>query len=389
MNLGSKPPRKVFISYRRDDNADFVYHIRTWFGIHYGLENVYIDIASNQAGAEFDKVIKATVQDCDVFVPIIGPKWLKILEQNLIAKAIDSGKVDYVNEEIALAVKENKYMCPICIKGAKVPREKQLPAEIRPMLTRHVIQIPDAEALYTKMESVIGDIEKNLSRLDQPRKEIQKLEETSPAAGLALGYYNFIQSAVRSINQKKEGSDEYQNDVVILDSKDRSEIDRIGTGAADRADVRVNIVVPSKIHYATFASVGRLKEHMREAVIRAAARPISFLASENASGHDLFDIPTTLSSMQSWIERRINLRFSHPSKDEWWQDGKRIDEHTWYRSREDETQFLQQEQIERFGFVLKWWVDGDDLEINQRIRILWYDPDDTTSEMAWLRSIWK
>ena len=125
----AKRKTKIFISYRRQDNPEFVERIRDWFIIHYGRDNVFIDFDTIPPFVKFDDFIREKVEESDVVVAIIGPDWLKLLKE----KATNFEE-DYVRIEIALALKLGKLVAPICIKGAQVPRPADLPDELRAML---------------------------------------------------------------------------------------------------------------------------------------------------------------------------------------------------------------------------------------------------------------
>ena len=73
--------RKIFISYRRSDNPDFVDRIRDWFIHRYGRANVFMDFDSIPPGVKFADYIRATIQQSDTVIAVIGPRWLELLRE--------------------------------------------------------------------------------------------------------------------------------------------------------------------------------------------------------------------------------------------------------------------------------------------------------------------
>jgi hypothetical protein len=66
----------IFISYRRDDSLPWAGRLHEHLSRHFGEENVFIDIDAIDPGEDFSDVVRKKVEECAVFVPIIGKNWL-------------------------------------------------------------------------------------------------------------------------------------------------------------------------------------------------------------------------------------------------------------------------------------------------------------------------
>ena len=67
---------KVFISYRRDDSKYQARMIYAAFCQVVASENVFMDVDSIPPGANFRKILKGWVDECDVLLALIGPGWI-------------------------------------------------------------------------------------------------------------------------------------------------------------------------------------------------------------------------------------------------------------------------------------------------------------------------
>lgn len=111
-------PGKIFVSYRRDDDPNGAARIRDALTARFGRQSVFMDVDDLLAGLRFDEELAKALAACDVFLAVIGPRWMDLLK----AKAA-SGDRDYVREEIAEALKRKIVVIPV-----RIGREGQLPA---------------------------------------------------------------------------------------------------------------------------------------------------------------------------------------------------------------------------------------------------------------------
>jgi len=109
-------PDKIFVSYRRDDDPHGAARIRAALTAKFGRSSVFMDVNDLRAGLRFDEELVKALAACDVFLSIIGPRWI----QQLKTKAA-SGDRDHVGEEIAEALRRKILVIP-----ARIGREGHL-----------------------------------------------------------------------------------------------------------------------------------------------------------------------------------------------------------------------------------------------------------------------
>ena len=118
-------PNRIFISYRREDGAASARSICDRLTQVFGSANVFMDVNSLVAGQRFDVELNKALGQCKVFLAIIGPRWMELLE-----KRESEGEHDYVRQELATALKRNMVVIPVLAEGARLPRNTSLPPDI-------------------------------------------------------------------------------------------------------------------------------------------------------------------------------------------------------------------------------------------------------------------
>jgi len=161
---------KLFVNYRRADEAQFVETLWTHFIYRYQRDNVFMDFDTLPPFADFANFIRQTVRECDVVVAIIGPRWLDLLKEKE-----KHGEPDYVRIELEEALKHGKVIAPILIQGAHVPPTADIPVELRPIFAVHLPEIRAGRDLVNNVGWIMDAFEKALRE-----RGVQKT--TSPPA---------------------------------------------------------------------------------------------------------------------------------------------------------------------------------------------------------------
>lgn len=138
-------PLKVFISYRRQDSAASAIGIGQYLETEFGRKNVYIDV-DMQAGAKYPAVIEKRLAECSVLLVLIGPDWLKLLKPN-----------DWVQREIAYALKRDITVIPVLIDGAQLPDKELLPDDIQGLLDHQAASVSIA-GFRNEMAGLVRDV---------------------------------------------------------------------------------------------------------------------------------------------------------------------------------------------------------------------------------------
>ena len=122
---------RVFMSYRRTDDANFTGRFHDKLIGVFGDANVFRDIDSIPAGTRFEDVINARLADVDAVVALIGPTW---------AGRIDSPS-DFVRMEIVHALASATPVIPVLIEDTPFPTADTLPDDLKPMLDRQTVRV--------------------------------------------------------------------------------------------------------------------------------------------------------------------------------------------------------------------------------------------------------
>lgn len=147
----------IFISYRRDDSRWSAGRINDHLVAAFGSQRVFFDALTIEPGADFHEVIGNSVSECRVLLAIIGPGWLRTLDDPSGANG------DFVSVEIAEALRRGVRVVPLLIDGAPPPTEDMLPAELKPLARRHALAITsercssEIERLVRFLKSYLGD----------------------------------------------------------------------------------------------------------------------------------------------------------------------------------------------------------------------------------------
>ncbi|MFY9610840.1 MAG: toll/interleukin-1 receptor domain-containing protein [Blastocatellia bacterium] len=112
---------RVFISYRRADNAHSATKLYRHLSMRFGKDRVFQDVDDIKPGADFLETIRQELASCQVFLILIGPRWL-----------IDAqGRLDEPNDvlrmEIAEALGYEATVPPVLVGGAGMPSPDALP----------------------------------------------------------------------------------------------------------------------------------------------------------------------------------------------------------------------------------------------------------------------
>lgn len=156
---GATGPRGIFISYRRDDVPDAARSLRDRLRERFGQDSVYFDV-DEQPGVDWEARIRERGKDANLFLAVIGPRWLSELKVRTAA-AKSSGAVDHVRREIEWALSDwPGEVIPVLI-GTSIPSERELPRSIKGLCRKQAVAIrhesadADTAQLMTRLERVI------------------------------------------------------------------------------------------------------------------------------------------------------------------------------------------------------------------------------------------
>src|SRR5262245_53273936 len=119
-------PGKIFVNYRREDSRADAARVRDRLAAAFGNTNVFMDVDNLLVGQRFDQELAKALGQCDVFLSVIGSRWMETLYARHQA-----GERDYVREEIAAALARGTLVIPVMLERTPIPRPDQLPPDIR------------------------------------------------------------------------------------------------------------------------------------------------------------------------------------------------------------------------------------------------------------------
>src|SRR5262249_18196045 len=115
----------IFINYRKDDAQPVVDHLAKELKRHFGEDKVFKDDRDIQGGERWPDRLRAELLRRDVFLAVLGEKWLTLLDEHG-ARRIDDEN-DWVRQEICTALENQKQVLVLLVGAAKLPDKRGLP----------------------------------------------------------------------------------------------------------------------------------------------------------------------------------------------------------------------------------------------------------------------
>ena len=145
----------VFVSYRRNDTAGEAGRLVDTLNRDLGRTFAFRDVVSIAPGDRWDTELENQVAVAKVVLALIGPAWLRELEN----RAHDPG-ADFVHAELLTALRTGKRVIPVLVRGAALPSADDLPADLRD-LTR-------CQTMTLRDESWAGDVVRLIDAIGRP-----------------------------------------------------------------------------------------------------------------------------------------------------------------------------------------------------------------------------
>jgi hypothetical protein len=132
----------TFIGYRRDDAAGYAGRLHEALERRLGREAIFRDVDTLEPGQDFVEAIEQRLDECKVFLALIGREWLDARDPSGRRRIEQSH--DYVRLEITAALRRSGVrIIPVLVEGAVMPSPEALPEEIRGLARRHAVSIRD------------------------------------------------------------------------------------------------------------------------------------------------------------------------------------------------------------------------------------------------------
>ena len=132
----------IFISYRRDDASGHAGRLFDRLAARFGRDHVFMDVTDIAPGEDFTQVIEASVGAADLLLAVIGPQWLAASGGDG-TRRLDAS-ADFVRQEIAAAFQRQVRVIPVLVRGARMPREEELPDALKALARRQAVELTDS-----------------------------------------------------------------------------------------------------------------------------------------------------------------------------------------------------------------------------------------------------
>jgi hypothetical protein len=132
----------IFISYRRSDSEGEAGRLFDDLVIRFTEQSVFMDVDAIKPGRDFRKAIEENIHSCSVVLAIIGPQWLESADAGGQRRLEDEN--DYLRLEVASALRRDIAVVPVLVRGARMPRADQLPADLQELAYRNCVELTHA-----------------------------------------------------------------------------------------------------------------------------------------------------------------------------------------------------------------------------------------------------
>lgn len=147
---------KIFISYRREDARADARSIYQRLQRSFGPDQLFIDIDSIPLGSDFRVLLDRFLRQCKLMLVVIGNDWVDA--RNESGKRRLDDPADFVRIEVAMALARKVAVIPVLVDGAKMPRQDQLPDDIKPLVFRQSASLRH-ETFARDMDVLVKNIE--------------------------------------------------------------------------------------------------------------------------------------------------------------------------------------------------------------------------------------
>ncbi len=149
-------PSKVFISYRRDDSKYQARMVHTAFCQTVPRDHVFMDVDSIPPGANFRKILKDWVDQCEILLALIGPGWIDAIDPKTSRRRLDNPS-DFVRIEIGEALARDIPVVPVLLDGTPMPDPDLLPDDLK--------ELVDRQAEFVEYRTFDADVERLIRKL--------------------------------------------------------------------------------------------------------------------------------------------------------------------------------------------------------------------------------
>jgi len=149
----------VFVSYRRDDSGWVAGRIYERMAAAFGEDRVFFDVLSIDVGLDFMEVIEHWIEQTEVFVLVMGPRWASI-EDDRGRRRLEA-EDDPHAFEVATALAAGTRIIPVLVDGAQMPDRDELPEPLQPLVRRNAYPLSQM-SFHIGIQDLVARIERVL-----------------------------------------------------------------------------------------------------------------------------------------------------------------------------------------------------------------------------------
>jgi len=158
---------RIVISYRRADTLGIAGRIFDKLRTRYG-DTVFMDVSSNRPGRDFRKQINKALQQCDLVVAVIGPRWTGGSRRHTQI----TDPLDPIRLELETALQLDIPIVPVLVDGAEMPTPSDLPKALKDLSFIHAASVDAGADFHPDMDRLAQQIDE-LSRKETPGQSSQ------------------------------------------------------------------------------------------------------------------------------------------------------------------------------------------------------------------------
>lgn len=219
---------KIFLNFRNGDSEWAAEALRVVLEQRFGKDQVFLSHESIPIGEQWPEALLNNARTCDVFLALIGPKWLTI--EGADGRPRIFGEDDWVRREIAAALAAGRPVTPILLGNTpRLDPAGDLPDDIR-----------------------------ELARRQGPRLDVRQFDDNY------AGLERKLMEIVPDLRPRRSGAGVDVDSELEVGGHVAGDIEIVRTGGEENVNVRARTTVHGDMKpgssYATFRSGGRAEE---------------------------------------------------------------------------------------------------------------------------------
>jgi hypothetical protein len=174
--------KKVFVSYRREDSQHQAGRLYDRLVNEFGVDNLFYDVESIEAGADWQRLIDERLDDSDVLIALIGDVWLQEFKKRETAD-------DVLALELQTAMAAGVPIIPVLVGRSPMPQKSELPPSLELIATFNAMPVrpgadfhPDVDRLIEALRRSQQSDRAMLHPADDPTKVALEYAQEQMAA---------------------------------------------------------------------------------------------------------------------------------------------------------------------------------------------------------------